>query len=153
MGVSGSGKSTVGKILAEKTGFNFYDADQFHSTENIKKMSEGVPLTDDDREPWLFSLRQLIEEQNGNIVLACSALKKSYRDILSVPGKEVKYIYLKGEKELLHKRLLERKEHYAGADLLDSQLDTLEAPKDALTISIVNEPGVIVEEIIRTYNL
>ena len=153
MGVSGSGKSTVGKILAEKLGSNFYDSDQFHSQENIEKMSKGIPLSDADRELWLKSIQSLIELQNGDAFLACSALKQSYRDILNIPGKNVVFVHLKGEKKLLQKRLLDRKGHYAGPNLLDSQLETLEEPQDALTLDISSTPEVLVGEIIKEYGL
>ena len=153
MGVSGAGKTTVGKMLSEKIPCEFYDADHFHSKENIEKMRKEIPLNDADREPWLLSIRNLIEKQNSNIVIACSALKQSYRDILNIPDKNVVFVYLKGEKKLLRKRLLNRKGHYAGPNLLDSQFETLEEPEDALTFSIVNEPEAIIEDIIKTFKL
>lgn len=153
MGVSGAGKSTVGRILADRLGSDFYDADDFHSKENKEKMSKGIPLNDKDRELWLISLRTLLEAQSTNVVLACSALKQSYRDVLTVPDKNIIFVYLKGDKELLRKRLLERKGHYAGPDLLDSQLETLEEPEDALTLDIVNDPENIVEEILKQADL
>lgn len=153
MGVSGAGKSTVGRILADRLGSNFYDADDFHSKENKEKMSKGIPLNDTDREPWLLSLRTLIEAQSVNTVLACSALKQSYRDVITVPEKNIIFVYLKGDKEVLTRRLLERKGHYAGPDLLDSQLETLEEPENALTLDIVNDPENIVEEILKQVDL
>ncbi len=153
MGVSGTGKTTVGRMLSEKIHCEFYDADHFHSKENIEKMSKGIHLRDADRDPWLLSIRNLIEKQTSTVVIACSALKQSDRDILNIPDKNVVFVYLKGEKELLRKRLLNRKGHYAGANLLDSQLETLEEPKDALTFSIVNEPEAIIEDIIKTFKL
>ena len=152
MGVSGAGKTTVGKILAEKIGCEFYDADSYHSLKNIEKMSKGIPLTDTDREPWLKSLRELINSQTGTAVLACSALKKSYRDKLSVPGKPVVFIYLKGNKDILEKRLSGRKGHYADIGLLESQLQTLEEPDSALTLSIIDSPGLIVDKILKHYS-
>ena len=153
MGVSGAGKTTVGKMLSEKIPCEFYDADHFHSKENIEKMRKEIPLSDADREPWLLSIRNLIEKQNSNIVIACSALKQSYRDILNIPDKNVVFVYLKGEKKLLRKRLLDRKGHYAGSNLLDSQLGTLEEPQDALTLDISSTPEVLVGEIIKEYGL
>lgn len=153
MGVSGAGKTTVGKMLSEKIPCEFYDADQFHSQENIEKMSKGIPLTDEDRASWLQSIRELIISQPDNAVIACSALKQSYRDILNIAGKNVVFVYLKGEKELLGKRLLDRKGHYAGSNLLDSQLETLEEPQDALTLYISSTPEVLVGEIIKEYGL
>ena len=152
MGVSGAGKSTVGKMLADRIGSDFYDADDFHSKENKEKMSKGIALNDTDREPWLLSLRTFIESR-VNAVLACSALKQSYRDVITVPDKNIVFVYLKGDKEVLIKRLLERKEHYAGTNLLDSQLETLEEPENALTLDIVNDPENIVEEILKQVDL
>lgn len=153
MGVSGSGKSTVGKILADKLGCNFYDADNFHPKENIIKMSKGIPLNDVQREPWLLSLKTLIEKQSDNAVLACSALKKSYRDILNVPEKSIVFIYLKGDKALIEERLLSREDHYAGVNLLQSQFDALEEPEDALTFYIVSSPEEIVKGILKQVGL
>lgn len=153
MGVSGAGKSTVGNMLADRLCCEFYDADHFHSKDNIEKMSSGIPLTDSDRQSWLISIQNLIKQQKGNTVLACSALKKSYRDILDIPDKDVVFIYLRGHKEVLTKRLLERKGHYAGTNLLDSQLETLEEPESALTLDIVNDPENIVEEILKQIDL
>jgi len=153
MGVSGAGKTIVGKMLSEKTHCEFYDVDHFHSKENIEKMSKGIPLSDADRELWLKSIQSLIELQNGDAVLACSALKQSYRDILNIPDKNVVFIYLKGEKKLLRKRLLDRKGHYAGSNLLDSQLETLEEPQDTLTLDIGSRPQEIVEDIIKEYKI
>ncbi len=151
MGVSGAGKTTVGKILADKLGWDFYDADSYHSKDNIDKMRKGIPLTDSDREPWLKSLRDLLDSQNGNAVLACSALKKSYKDKLSVPGKRVVFIYLKGDKEILEKRLSSRKSHYAGTSLLESQLQNLEEPRCAFTLRITDIPETIVDKILKEY--
>ncbi|MEM7008692.1 MAG: gluconokinase [Thermodesulfobacteriota bacterium] len=151
MGVSGSGKSTVGNLLANKIKSPFYDADDFHSRENKEKMRQGIALTDADRAPWLKALSSLIEEQDRNAILACSALKKSYRDELRVPGKKVVFIYLKGEEKLLEKRLSLRKGHYAGPSLLQSQLQTLQEPDDAFTISIKDSPDKIVDKILQKY--
>src|ERR1700704_1799737 len=114
MGVSGAGKTTVGKLLASQLGWDFADADDYHSAANVERMRKGIPLTDADREPWLESLRSLILAwiaggKNG--VLACSALKKAYRDKLVV-GPEVRVVYLKGDRELLRDRLLLRRGHY-----------------------------------------
>jgi len=153
MGVSGAGKTTVGKMLSQKLSCVFYDSDQFHSKENIKKMRRGIPLTNSDRKPWLKTIRNLIEKHPGQAVIACSALKKSYRDFLNISGKNVNFIYLKGNQNILKKRLGDRKGHYAGADLLDSQLQALEEPQQALTLDINDTPEVIVEKILREYNL
>jgi gluconokinase len=153
MGVSGAGKSTVGKILANKLNCAFYDADDLHSHENIEKMRKGTPLTDADREFWLRSIRDLINGQKRTVVIACSALKRSYRDYLSVPEKEVVFIYLKGEPEILRQRLAGRKGHYAGPELLRSQIETLEEPENDLNFNITDEPGVIVESILCKFDL
>jgi len=153
MGISGAGKSTVGQILANKLDCSFYDADDLHSSENIEKMRKGTPLTDADREFWLRSIRDLIDGQKATAVIACSALKRSYRDYLSVPEKEVVFIYLKGEPKILRQRLATRKGHYAGPELLRSQIETLEEPENALTFNITDEPSVIVESILAKFDL
>ncbi|MGB3365699.1 MAG: gluconokinase, partial [Thermodesulfobacteriota bacterium] len=115
--------------------------------------NSGIPLTDSDRLPWLYSIQDLIKQQNGNAVIACSALKKSYRDILGIPDKDLVFIYLKGDKEVLTKRLLGRKGHYAGANLLDSQLEALEEPEEALMFDIVTSAEDIVEGILKQIDL
>lgn len=153
MGVSGSGKSTVGRILADKLDCKFYDADDYHPRENIEKMSKGIPLNDADRKPWLISLKTLIENQSDKAVLACSALKQSYRDILDLPDKNIVFIYLKGDKDLIKERLSGRESHYAGVDLLDSQFDVLEEPEGALTFNIVSSPEDIVQGILKQVDL
>lgn len=141
MGVSGCGKSTIGKMLGEKLSVPFYDADDYHFPENIQKMQNGMPLTDEDRKPWLTLLADNIKlwESSGGAVLACSSLKKIYRDILSSTTTDVvKFIYLKGDKAVLHARLTQRSEHFMPETLLDSQLQTLEPPASAITIAIEN---------------
>lgn len=153
MGVSGAGKTTVGRMLADRLCCEFYDADHFHSKENIEKMSNGIPLTDSDRQPWLNSIQDLIKQQTGSGVIACSALKLSYRYILDVPDKNVVFIYLKGDKKILLKRLIDRAGHYAGANLLDSQLEALEEPEEALTFDIVTSAEDIVEGILKQIDL
>jgi gluconokinase len=150
MGVSGAGKTTVGILLAKELGWQFADADDFHSAENIKKMHQGIPLTDADREPWLNSLRNAIANWIGageNAVLACSALKESYRRELRI-SPDVKVVYLKGSPELLAERLHQRHGHYATESLLASQIADLEEPgDDAITVSIDKPPEEIVAEI------
>jgi len=136
MGVTGSGKTTVGRMLAAELGWNYYDADDFHSPANIEKMKRGIPLDDADRKPWLEALRDLIRnrlERSENCVLACSALKKGYRDYLLI-DERVRLIYLRGSYELIKKRLSERRGHYMNPQLLDSQFETLEEPEGHLTI-------------------
>lgn len=139
MGVSGCGKSTVGKLLGEKLSLPFYDADDYHFPENIKKMENGIPLTDSDRKPWLSLLANNIKQwqSTGGAVLACSALKQIYRDLLSsTTTGVVKYIYLQGDKAVLHARLTSRDAHFMPETLLDSQLQTLEPPREAVVVSI-----------------
>jgi carbohydrate kinase (thermoresistant glucokinase family) len=135
MGVSGSGKTTVGRLLAEKTGFSFFDADAFHSAANIQKMQKGIPLTDADRLPWLHSIHRFVQKelQKGSIVFACSALKQQYRDVLSESIKEqCRWVYLKGKPETLAGRMEQRAGHYMPPALLQSQLEALEVPEDAI---------------------
>ena len=149
MGVSGAGKTTVGKLLASQLGWEFADADDYHSAANVEKMRNGIPLTDADREPWLESLRSVIVEwiaAGKNGVLACSALKKEYRDRLVV-GPEVRVVYLKGDRELLRERLLLRRGHYMKEVMLESQIATLEEPGDAIVVDARRTPEEIVREI------
>ncbi|MGC6465368.1 MAG: gluconokinase [Akkermansiaceae bacterium] len=144
MGVCGSGKSTVGTLLAERINGVFLDGDDFHPPENVAKMRAGTPLDDDDRKGWLEALAREIREAKEPTVIACSALKESYRDILS--GAE--FIFLNGSEELLAERLAARQNHYMPPGLLRSQLETLEAPADALVLDIRKSPGKLVDEII-----
>jgi gluconokinase len=131
MGVSGSGKSTVADALAHTLGWTYADADNFHSEANRLKMKQGIPLTDADRAPWLDTLQQQIDLWLANgqqAILACSALKSAYREHLRVEDPMVRTVYLKADKVLLHNRLQNRKNHFMGLTLLDSQLQTLEEP-------------------------
>jgi gluconokinase len=149
MGPAGSGKTTVGELLAAQLQWEFADADNFHSPANIEKMSHGIPLTDEDRIPWLHSIRATMlqwESQRRNVVLACSALKRSYRDLLQI-NSNVKLVYLKGSYELLRERLGARKGHYAGEQILAGQFADLEEPADAITIDAAQPPEQIVAEI------
>jgi gluconokinase len=151
-GVSGSGKTTLGQLLANDLGWKFHEADDFHSQSNIDKMRIGVPLTDEDRRPWLESLHALIEgclATKENAVLACSALKKSYRSYLRV-NDEVKFVYLRGAYELIASRLKKRHAHFMKPELLQSQFDTLDEPdtaEGAITIELGPGPRELVDEI------
>ena len=148
MGVSGTGKTTIGKYLATELNGSFYDADDFHPPANIEKMSQGIALTDADRGPWLNVLRQHIDAwiQSGELaILACSALKHAYRRELASGHQAVYFVYLKGDFDLIQQRLASRSGHYMPADLLSSQFQTLEEPEDALTIDIAQDPATIVQ--------
>jgi gluconokinase len=152
MGVAGSGKTTVGQALAQHLGWEFYDADGFHPAANIAKMASGVPLDDSDRLPWLASLHALIsaslmEECPG--VLACSALKESYRERLLEGNKDVLIVYLKGRYDLIWSRISARQDHYMRPEMLKSQFETLEEPADVLTVDIAMTVEGIVQEILR----
>ncbi|MEG4291595.1 gluconokinase [Microcoleus sp. C2C3] len=150
MGVSGSGKTTVGKLLAQSLNWDFSDADDFHPSANIEKMSRGIPLEDADRLPWLLQLQAAIDRwllENKNVVLACSALKASYREMLCRDLQRMKIVYLKGSFHLLATRLKSRENHYMKADLLLSQLDTLEEPEDAIIVDASQPLELIVRQI------
>jgi gluconokinase len=150
MGVSGSGKTTIGKLLADSLGWEFSDADSFHSLENVDKMQRGFPLTEADRMPWLQDLQTAIKhwlQENKNVVLACSALKDSYRQFLVSDSDRIKLVYLKGPYELIQMRLQERSNHYMSEKLLNSQFDTLEEPLDAISMDVAQPPQIIVQNI------
>jgi len=150
MGVAGSGKTTIGELLARRLGATFHDADDLHSARNREKMRRGIALNDEDRRPWLESVRRLIEQHlasDDDAVVACSALKQSYRDMIVVDPAAVRIVFLKGRQELLAQRLAHRKGHFFRNDLLRSQLDTLEEPHDAIVEDIERSPEVIVESI------
>jgi gluconokinase len=150
MGVSGSGKTTVGQLLAQSLNWDFSDADDFHPSANIDKMSRGIPLEDADRLPWLLQLQAAIDRwllENKNVVLACSALKASYREMLCRDQQGMKIVYLKCSFQLLAARLTSRENHYMKADLLLSQLDTLEEPEDAIIIDASQPIEVILRQI------
>ncbi|MEO1431331.1 MAG: gluconokinase [Cyanobacteria bacterium J06633_8] len=150
MGVSGSGKTTIGEKLSESLGWEFGDADIFHPQENIHKMRNGIALTDADRLPWLQKMQDVIKQrllENTNLVITCSALKESYRQMLLVDCESVKLVYLKGSFELIQQRLKQRKNHFMSEKLLKSQFETLEEPLDAITVDISQSLEVIVREI------
>jgi gluconokinase len=149
MGTTGAGKTTIGTMLAAQLNWQFADADTFHPPANIEKMSHGIPLNDADRAPWLAAMRKAILEwvaAGKNVVLACSALKRSYRDELLV-GPEVKIIYLKGNYALFAERIRNRHGHFAGEGILAGQFADLEEPTDAITIDAAQPPEQIVAEI------
>jgi gluconokinase len=149
MGVVGSGKTTIGSLLAAELGWQFADADEFHPQSNVEKIRHGIPLTDADRQPWLDRLRTEITHwiaADSNVVLACSALKRTYRQELAV-GPQVRFVYLKGSASLIASRLRSRHGHFADAKILASQFGDLEEPKEALTVEITETPKQIVAEI------
>ena len=149
MGPAGSGKTTVGELLAAHLKWDFADGDNFHPPANIEKMSHGIPLSDEDRIPWLKCIRDAMlkwEAQGRNVVLACSALKRSYRKLLQI-NSNVKLVYLKTSYELLRERLRARKGHYAGEQILAGQFADHEEPTDATTIDASQSPEQIVAEI------
>jgi gluconokinase len=149
MGPTGSGKTTIGKLLAAQMNWEFADGDSFHSPANIEKMSRGIPLTDSDRAPWLAAMRDAIVQwiaDRANVVLACSALKHAYREQLRA-GPEVKIVYLKGSYELFRQRILGRHGHFAGEGILAGQFGDLQEPADAVTVDAAHTPEEIVAEI------
>lgn len=149
MGVTGSGKTTIGILLAKKLLWTFLDADDFHSPINRQKMHLGIPLTDEERLPWLTAIHdELLHRtaQGENVVLACSALRQSYREILCA-NLQVALVYLRGTSEELHRNLAARAHHFAGETLVPSQLATLEEPTDAILEDIAQSPEEIVTNI------
>jgi gluconokinase len=149
MGVTGSGKTTVGTLLARELGWEFDDADWYHPAANIEKMSQGIPLDDVDRVPWLAALREAILNyiaEKKNVVLACSALKWAYRQELVV-GPEVRLVYLKGSYELIAARLRRRLEHFANEKILAGQFRDLEEPEDAVVVDVEGDPVDVVKRI------
>lgn len=164
MGITGSGKTTIGRLLAGRLHWEFADADDFHSAANKEKMHNGIPLTDADREPWLLAIRDQIWRwiaANINGVITCSALKQTYRDLLLSPGDgnkqadagDVKIVYLRGTYEVIAARVRARKGHFAGEELLASQFAALEEPRDAVTIDVDQTPEQIVDEALQRLHL
>lgn len=143
MGVSGSGKTAIGTILAQMLGATFKEGDTFHPPANIEKMCRGIPLNDEDRTPWLKALAEAIDrwiEQGEDVVLSCSALKQAYRDILMDDKKDKRLVYLKGDEETIRKRIQKRSGHFFNARLLASQFAILEEPTDAITVEVYGSP-------------
>ena len=156
MGVTGSGKSTVGEALAAILDWSFYDGDDYHPQANVDKMAQGIPLTDTDRFPWLNILAKEIGtwlDTGKSAILASSALKQQYRDILLNGREEIEIVHLRGTKELIGSRLADRQHRYMPASLLTSQFDTLELPSNALEVNIEATPEAIALEIKRRLNL
>ena len=147
MGVSGAGKTTIGRLLAERLGWKFIEGDDYHPRENVQKMAAGIALDDADRWPWLDALNRRLRQEH-DAVLACSALKESYRQRLLAGIKDARIVHLHGEKPLLAARLAARKHRYMPASLLESQYATLEPPGAAITIDVVADPQDCVEAII-----
>ncbi|HEV2577400.1 MAG TPA: gluconokinase [Acidobacteriaceae bacterium] len=154
MGVSGSGKTTIGTLLAKRTGTVFADADDYHPAANKEKMHAGIPLNDEDRQPWLEILNGVLRswyKSGEGGVLACSALKQKYRDTLAngIPSNAITFVWLDGDKELLSERLAARHHEFMNSKLLDSQFATLEPPKDALRVVNDKTPEQVVDEILQ----
>jgi gluconokinase len=155
MGVSGCGKTTIGKLLSERLRWPFYDADDFQPRDNLAKMAQGLPLNDRDRRPWLMAIHDLLKglaAKSGKAVVACSALKRDYRDLLCAGIAGVRFVYLKGEYAMLEDRLRRRQGHFFKAALLGSQFEILEEPEEpekALVIGVDNPPAAIAERILK----
>jgi gluconokinase len=159
MGVAGSGKTTVGAMLAGRLHWPYAEADDFHPPANVDKMAAGHPLTDEDRKPWLDAIGRWIDERRAEHkpgVVSCSALKRSYRDLLRADRPEVRIVYLDGSRDLIGRRLVTRHGHFMRATMLDSQFEALEEPtpdEHATVVSIDATPGEIVDEIVRVLAL
>ncbi|MDB6094936.1 MAG: hypothetical protein JWM32_2498 [Verrucomicrobia bacterium] len=156
MGVAGSGKTTIGQILAQELGWEFSDADAFHPASNVAKMSAGHPLTDDDRAPWLAAIRAYIDAHlaaHRPAIVTCSALKQRYRDVLLADAQQVKLVYLKGSRDVLGARIGRRQGHFMKPAMLDSQLATLEEPASALVVEVDQDVPQIVAAIRRGLSL
>jgi len=151
MGVAGVGKTTVGRMLAGRLGWTFVDADDLHPAANIAKMARGEPLTDEDREPWLESIVRKLADlvaRGESAVLACSALRHAFRERLRSAGNDVRFVYLRAPQDVIASRLRTRANHFFKPDLLQSQLDALEEPADALTVDASQSPESIVARIL-----
>ena len=145
MGVSGCGKTTLARALAQKLDLSFMEGDDFHPKANVDKMASGTPLNDEDRKPWLETLNEELQKHPG-AVLSCSALKQSYRDILKENIPQLIFVYMDGSFDLIYKRMQSRSDHFMPSTLLESQFDTLEIPKDAISIDISqSEEEILIE--------
>jgi len=156
MGVAGSGKTSVGQRIADILDWPFFDGDEFHLQENIAKMSQGIPLDDDDRRAWLVSLHDLITQHlraRKSLLVACSALKREYRNQLREDNYEVNFVYLRGDYEVISQRLKQRKNHYMAVSMLQSQFDDLEEPEEAIVIDINQKLEDIVDQILQNLDL
>jgi gluconokinase len=152
MGVSGCGKTTIGQQLADRLGWPFFDGDAFHPPANIDKMSRGIPLNDDDRSGWLAAIADRMREliaANESGVFACSALKEKYREQLRI-NNQIQFVYLRGTYDLIWSRMQQRPGHYMKPNMLASQFEALEEPREALTLEIGQPPGQIIERVIQT---
>lgn len=150
MGVTGSGKTAVGRALAARLGWRFVDADDHHSPENVAKMAAGTPLTDADREPWLRALREVIEEAvagGESIVLACSALRRSFRERLGEGAGDVRYVYLRADRHTIARRLASRRGHFMNPALIESQFAALEPPTDAIEVDAREPVDLLVDRL------
>jgi gluconokinase len=146
MGVSGSGKTTIGTALARELGWRFVDGDELHPAANVGKMAQGIPLNDADRQPWLSAIRTLIQDYEAkrqDLIVACSALKQDYRNSLN-SGTHIRWVFLTGSRQLIRERLTQRAHHFMKSALLDSQLETLETPRDALIVNVAPPIDVVV---------
>ena len=151
MGVSGAGKTAVGECVAQRMGWPFIDGDDLHPASNIRKMTGGIPLTDDDRWPWLERVRDVIAERASaqqSAVVACSALKESYREFLRAAKAEIRFVYLRGSPQVFERRLSERRGHFFDPNLLASQFDALEEPSDALVVDADQELEAVVDAVV-----
>jgi carbohydrate kinase (thermoresistant glucokinase family) len=151
MGVSGSGKTTIGRLLSHQTGIPFFDGDDFHAAANKEKMKAGIPLTDEDRMGWLQQLHALAKKQSTGkgAIIACSALKEKYRQLLSAHVHKPVWVFLTGSFELIEQRLKNRASHFMPAVLLQSQFDALEIPQDVFTVEVNQEPEAITDRILE----
>lgn len=156
MGVSGCGKSTIARAIADRLGWQYFDADDFHPPANIAKMANGIPLDDADRAPWLLALQGQLHatlQMGGHPVLACSALKERYRQTLLAGNEGIQLVYLRGSYDLIWSRMAARPGHYMKPAMLQSQFAALEEPVDALVVEIIDEPDEMVIKILQAFQL